>query len=224
MGAAGSKGDPGEPGAPGRDGKNGIDGAPGAPGKDGVVDYTKVMYCADGKICTLPSTSTVMAMQDKPIYLRAGTDAFHTIAFNVNADGPDIKGNRGGYLSTFAGPAMIWDNSGLGMPGNRTMEFGRGVIGKELNAGKIGYQVWDPKALDIVGAGPPSTARKVRVWDEVHTGHVESVTMKAYNGINLNGFNMYIKTQAGFAPQFCVDGNDPNDGNKYKWSCTALNP
>jgi hypothetical protein len=36
---------------------------------------------------------------------------------------------------------------------NNTLEFGAGVVGKEVSAGKIGYQTYTPGALDIVGAG-----------------------------------------------------------------------
>lgn len=236
MGAAGSKGDQGPEGPQGPQGPQGPKGDAGGPkgdkgdkgdaGAPGVVDYSKVMYCADGKVCTLPATSTIVAMQDKVLYLRQPNDPGHTLSFNAAANGPELKGNGGGYLTTMDGPTAAWERPGLAVFGSRTLEFGRGVADKEPNAGKIGYQVWDPKALDIVGAGPPSTARKVRVWDQVHTGHVESVTMQAYNGFKLGGFDMYMKTEKGFQPQFCIQGDDPNEtdsSKKNKWMCLQVN-
>jgi hypothetical protein len=47
-----------------------------------------------------------------------------------------------------------------------TLELGAGLAGKEPNAGKIGYQVFSPTGLDIVGAGTIQQNRKVTVWAE----------------------------------------------------------
>jgi hypothetical protein len=50
--------------------------------------------------------------------------------------------------------------------GNNTLEFGAGVAGKEVSAGKIGYQSFGANdALDIVGAGTGAN-RKIRFWNE----------------------------------------------------------
>jgi hypothetical protein len=53
--------------------------------------------------------------------------------------------------------------------GNNVLEFGAGVEGKEVSAGKIGYQVFATKdALDIVGAGTADgkQPRKIKFWAE----------------------------------------------------------
>ncbi|MCX6316619.1 MAG: hypothetical protein NTW29_04975 [Bacteroidetes bacterium] len=47
-----------------------------------------------------------------------------------------------------------------------TLEFGAGISGKEINAGKIGYQVFSPTGLDIVGAGTAQTNRRITFWAE----------------------------------------------------------
>ncbi len=47
-----------------------------------------------------------------------------------------------------------------------SLEFGAGIINKELNAGKIGYQLFTPSALDILGAGTSGTNRKIKFWNE----------------------------------------------------------
>src|ERR1700757_4000932 len=57
----------------------------------------------------------------------------------VNIDNLDVAKSL-----TVSGPMKI--------DGKNTLEFGAGVTPKEVNAGKIGYAVWDD-ALDIVGAG-----------------------------------------------------------------------
>ncbi len=57
------------------------------------------------------------------------------------------------------------------LPGDACFEWGAGVAGKEGNAGKLCYAKFSD-GLDIVGAGRPGAARKVRVWDELQTGGV----------------------------------------------------
>jgi hypothetical protein len=47
-----------------------------------------------------------------------------------------------------------------------TLEMGAGIAGKENNAGKIGYQVFTPGSLDIVGAGTAEVNRKITFWAE----------------------------------------------------------
>lgn len=49
------------------------------------------------------------------------------------------------------------------------LEFGKHVVGKELNAGRIGYQTFTQGALDIVGAGGSLGTRNIQLWDNVNT-------------------------------------------------------
>ncbi len=46
---------------------------------------------------------------------------------------------------------------------NKTIELGAFIPGKEINAGKIGYQTFTADALDIVGAGTTNTNRKIKL-------------------------------------------------------------
>lgn len=46
------------------------------------------------------------------------------------------------------------------------LEFGAGINNKEANAGKIGYQLFTPSALDILGAGTSGGSRKIKFWNE----------------------------------------------------------
>jgi hypothetical protein len=48
----------------------------------------------------------------------------------------------------------------------KTLELGAAVSGKELNSGKIGYQLFTANALDITGAGNTAGARKIKFWNE----------------------------------------------------------
>jgi hypothetical protein len=47
-----------------------------------------------------------------------------------------------------------------------TLEFGAGLAGKEVNAGKIGYAFSTPGTLDIIGAGNNGDTRKIKFWNE----------------------------------------------------------
>lgn len=57
-------------------------------------------------------------------------------------------------------------NGNVAILANNTLEFGKGIVGKELNAGKIGYGVFAADALAIVGAGNSATTRKVYIFAE----------------------------------------------------------
>ena len=55
--------------------------------------------------------------------------------------------------------------AGAGVSGANVIEFGQGVAGKDVNAGKIGYGAFTPGTLDIVGVGNSAT-RSIRLWAE----------------------------------------------------------
>lgn len=59
------------------------------------------------------------------------------------------------------------------VPNDASIEFGAGVSGKEVNAGKIRYGGWDGGALNIVGAGGNGQFRNVRLWDKLQVGPLE---------------------------------------------------
>lgn len=64
-------------------------------------------------------------------------------------------------------------NDNVVIPNSGSIEFGGGVSGKEVNAGKIRYGGWDGSALNIVGAGSATGNRSVRVWDKLRVGQLE---------------------------------------------------
>ena len=63
-------------------------------------------------------------------------------------------------------------NNNVEVPNDTTMEFGRGVSGKQGDAGKIRYGGWYD-ALNVVGAGKDGHNRLVRVWDRLKVGPIE---------------------------------------------------
>ena len=65
----------------------------------------------------------------------------------------------------------------------KCIEFAKG-FNKEVDAGKIGYQVFGD-LFDIVGAGSNGVTRKVKIWDHLETG-----TIKTINGIECQTLNI----------------------------------
>jgi hypothetical protein len=71
--------------------------------------------------------------------------------------------------------------------GSNTLEFGAGVSGKEVNAGKIGYQTFTADALDIIGAGTTGTSRKIKLWAEGGATVAGSLTLTGNLAIGATG-------------------------------------
>ncbi len=71
------------------------------------------------------------------------------------------------HLTTQAVPRFSIAADGTSqVVGLNLMEFGAGVAGKEVNAGKIGYNAFSKSALTITGAGTTNTNRAVYFYAE----------------------------------------------------------
>jgi len=71
--------------------------------------------------------------------------------------------------------SLLHINGNVKINGNSFLEFGQG-LSKEINAGKIGYSLFTPQTLDIVGAGSNTQPRRIRFWAEdatEFTGNVD---------------------------------------------------
>ncbi len=101
----------------------------------------------------------------KPILLNS------TFYCDSNSNYCGLPANKNAVILTNLGigttnPVNKLDINGtVGISSTNTVEFGQGVSGKEINAGKIGYQRFSG-GLDIVGAGAStSPTRTVTIWD-----------------------------------------------------------
>ena len=74
---------------------------------------------------------------------------------------------------------------GLEVSGNNFLHFGAGLEGKDEAAGKIGYGIWTPDALDIVGGGKAGSTRQVRIWDKLNVDNMQVYGSVAVGG-NIN--------------------------------------
>ncbi len=129
-------------------------------------------------------------------YLRAGATGTNTpnngfsIGDNVsNHFNMLSNGNLG--LGLIPQSARLHVNGPIKIEGMNFFEFGAGIAGKELNAGKIGYNAFGSNALEIVGAGTNATNRRVFFFAEGGThfsGPVSiSQNLNTIGQLQLNG-------------------------------------
>ena len=56
--------------------------------------------------------------------------------------------------------------NGVRISGSNSVDLGFGIASKEVNAGRIGYGLFTPNTMDIIGAGTGSDNRRIRLWAE----------------------------------------------------------
>ncbi len=98
-----------------------------------------------------------------------GTKSNHPLAFFTNNSLQQMviatNGNVG--IGTTTPLAKLHVAGTIKVDAANTIELGAGVAGKEVSAGKIGYQAFGTfDALDIVGAGTLGSNRKITFWNE----------------------------------------------------------
>ncbi len=129
-------------------------------------------------------------------YLRAGATGTAT-----PADGFSIGDNASYHFNMLSNgdlglglipqAAKLHVNGPMKIEGLNIFEFGGGIAGKELNAGKIGYNAFGTNALAFVGAGTNSANRRVFFFAEGGTTFNGPVTIaqstNTIGQVQLNG-------------------------------------
>ena len=123
---------------------------------------------ADGQAAAIKLQNTTST---NSWFLRAGG-----LGTNTPGNGFSIGDNTGYHLVISQGgntgiginpaTAKLHVNGAMKLEGTSLLEFGAGIAGKELNAGKIGYNGFGTNALAIVGAGTNTTNRAVYFFAE----------------------------------------------------------
>lgn len=104
-------------------------------------------------------------------YLRAGGPGTFTpnggLSIADNTDYHFIMDNTGNLgLGITPSATKLHLNGGMKIQGTNILEMGAGVPGKEVNAGKIGYNGFGQNALTFTGAGTNVTNRSVYFYAE----------------------------------------------------------
>jgi trimeric autotransporter adhesin len=104
---------------------------------------------------------------------------------SANKDNALIYGDFAADSLMLNAKTLIRDKLGVkGAGGNSGIELGYGIAGKEANAGRIGYGLFTPNAIDFVGGGTTITPRLIKFWAEggsTFTGKVIPDTDNAYS-------------------------------------------
>jgi hypothetical protein len=116
-------------------------------------------------------------------------DNWHANQFiDINSDSVFVATFRGnGFVGIGKSDptARLHVNGMVKLDGSNSMEFGAGIAGKEINAGKIGYNSFGSGALEIVGAGTNATNRAVYFFAEGGTTFTGPVNVQG--NIRVNG-------------------------------------
>jgi len=155
-----------------------------AAGLSGTISAANI---ANGTITpNLLATGAVASNQ-----LAAGAVTANKLGADVglwSVSGGDVFRSGGGVGIGVTNPsALLHVNGGIKVNSANTLEFGAGVAGKELSAGKIGYQTFGPGALDIVGAGTNGPSRQIRFWAEGGAQFMGAVNAPSANIPTLGG-------------------------------------
>jgi hypothetical protein len=98
-------------------------------------------------------------------------------------------------------------NGGIKLEANNLFEFGAGIPGKEINAGKIGYNAFGQSALTFVGAGTNTNNRAVYFFAEGGTTMNGSLDIGGTLKVNGNSGTVgQVLTSNGTADPIWADG------------------
>jgi hypothetical protein len=128
--------------------------------------------------------------------IKTGTNAASDLTLDGKSTGDILlhttgsTGNVG--IGTPTPGAKLHIAGGVKIDGANTLEFGAGVVGKEANAGKIGYRAFSNDALDIIGAGTGSN-RVVRVYAESGLGVNGPVNAQSFNNNSDVRFKTHVR-------------------------------
>jgi hypothetical protein len=113
--------------------------------------------------------------------------------------------------------AKLHVNGTLKIEGTNNLELGGGVAGKEVNAGKIGYNTFGTGGLEIVGAGTNAANRKVYFFAESGTsfnGPIFASGSSSISDLSVGGRLTTVPTGANHMLPVCYGTVDGNTGTK----------
>ena len=154
---------------------------------------------SDSDILKIANSKDSLQTDTHMEFSSAGTDFLKPILANGSSGTNGQVLTSGGSGGTVSWTTVSGGGGSSSLSGSNTFEWGTGVSGKEVNAGKIGYSTFSGAgynyALDIVGAGTSSTNRNVRIYDNIGIG---TSSPEAYLHVKREGSsgesNVYIQS------------------------------
>jgi len=145
-------------------------------------------------------------------YLRAGATGNNTPngGFSISDNtGYHFNIDQGGNIGIGILPSAVklHINGAMKIEGLNTLEFGAGIAGKSINAGKIGYNSIGFAGLNIVGAGTNSTDRKMNVFAEGGTTFYNSPIIIGTTPLSPTAALEISSTTKGFLPPRMTTAN-----------------
>ena len=146
-----------------------------APAQTAYFGYFRLIITQDQTTQT-GSTFTVVT-NFAPVFTSGGTGNADWNATSGSAQILNKPTNLTQFTNDLAGASGGWN-----LTGSNVLNFGSDVT-KETNAGKTGYQLTTPGALDVYGAGTAVGSRNIKLWDNVTVPGVSTFTGR----VNANG-------------------------------------
>jgi len=127
-----------------------------------LADTTQLVFSNTGSTAGFYTDFSIKSVREEGLFFSSKSDLGPNNSANSLVILP--SGNIGMGISTPTSKLHV--NGGIKIEGLNLLEFGVGVAGKEVNAGKIGYNGFGTSALTIVGAGTTSSNRAVYFFAE----------------------------------------------------------
>jgi hypothetical protein len=97
--------------------------------------------------------------------------------------------------------------TGLRIPSNGSIDLGVDIVGKEINAGRIGYGLFTANTLDIVGGGTNAADRRIRFWAEGLTEFTGKGYFIANVGIGASPSTSMLLVRSGSPSQLSLENS-----------------
>ena len=200
---------------------------------DGTFDKNLASFDGNGVVYS----NAGIGLSNNPLYLRSSPtnmDNLNTISYSSDIDGPNIKGNSGGKLSTASADIAKWSNKGLSLvnggvfiPGQpmvdkdtkKTLNKQGAYIGWNMNVGQgetniINNRGGGPGGIYFDQYNPDNTYDK-RLGSFDGSGNF-NVTGKIYSGNDsyLNNYSLYLRREGDTNHQIQYSGDV--DGPKIR--------
>ncbi len=126
-----------------------------------LADTTQLIFSNSGSPAVYTDFS-IKSIREEGLFFSSSSDFGPNNAANSLVILPNGNVGTGIAVPT----AKLHINGGVKVQGLNLIELGAGVAGKEVNAGKIGYNAFGTNALAFVGAGTNATNRAVYFFAE----------------------------------------------------------